>query len=82
MFVSPLTSIDFYKDPKTSDGLKKSHKGFLQVHTNVDGVFEVVDGLSSTQEQEPNELRLVFSNGVCVNLDSLSTIRERISNNA
>jgi nicotinamide phosphoribosyltransferase len=86
-------SIDIYKDPKTSDGTKKSAKGLLKVI--YDGSFEtysktlpkdgtpkdiiLVDQCTPKQESE-GLLRTVFSNGQLVIDESLQTIRARLWN--
>lgn len=65
-----------YKEPKGTDGFKKSARGYLKVN----------DDLTLTENVTYNEslggiLRPVFMNGVTMNVETLSTIRERLLKN-
>jgi len=65
---------DLYKDPKTSDGTKKSAKGLLRVEDE-NGVYVLYD--QQTVEQEASgALQTVFKDGVLTKFQSLEEIRK------
>ncbi len=53
-----------FKDPKTDDGTKRSHKGLLKVIKNAEGKYETQQNCTWEQfHQADNELKLVYKNG-------------------
>lgn len=71
-------SSDLYKDPKTSDGTKKSAKGLLRVEM-IDGKYTLFD--QQTQEEEGfGLLQTVFIDGELTNLQTLEEIRKVLWN--
>lgn len=66
---------DFYKDPITDDGMKKSAKGLLAVHLN-EGEYVLEQQVS--WEQEGGDMRTVYKDGKLIIDDSLESIRQRI----
>lgn len=71
--------VDIFKDPKTDSGTKKSAKGYLMV-TQTDGVYGLVDQVTSTQEQH-GCLETVFKDGKLIKCQRLSEIRARAMSN-
>lgn len=66
-----------YKDPKTDNGTKKSHKGRVVVYK--DGT--VIDSLKLhdwLQYQNKDQLKILFDNGKLTRETSLSEIREKL----
>lgn len=57
--------IEIFKDPKTDDGTKRSHKGLIKVVKNEDGSLSYEDHLVRWCDffQGDNELKLVFHDG-------------------
>lgn len=64
---------DVYKDPKTSDGTKKSAKGLLHVTPSL----ELVDQATKQLEAE-GALQTVFTDGKLLTPTTLSEIRNRL----
>lgn len=55
---------DIFKDPKTDNGTKRSHKGLLKVVKEEMHDYEVIQGTTWDKfHQEDNELKLVFRDG-------------------
>lgn len=73
---NPLLAIDFYKDPATDDGTKKSPKGLLQVK-EIDGNLMLSDQCTWSEEQD-SLLKIVYRNGETIKETSLQEIRERL----
>lgn len=70
-----------YKNPKTDEGIKKSHKGRVCVFE--DGSWK--DGLylhDWLNLQNKNQLKKIFENGQLLKETSLSEIREKLNNNS
>ena len=74
--------IMIYKDPKTSDGTKKSQKGMVRVYhdendniTYEDGIYT---GMPTTDDFKEDMLETVFINGEMVRNHTLNEIRSRI----
>lgn len=74
-----------YKDPKTSDGMKKSQKGMVRVYRGEDGQLQFIDGIVAgqvvTDDLKPSDIDLmetVFLNGKMVKTYTLEEIRNRI----
>lgn len=74
-----------YKDPKTSDGTKKSQKGMVRVYRDENGELKFIDGIRSGQVvtddlkiSDIDLLETVFIDGDMVRNESLATIRDRI----
>lgn len=70
-----------YKNPKTDEGIKKSHKGRVCVFE--DGSWK--DGLylhDWLNLQNKNQLKKIFENGQLLKETSLSEIREILNNNS
>lgn len=65
---------DIFKDPVTSDGMKKSAKGLLKV-MEIDGKYELMDQVSEIQEEE-GELQIVYKDGEFLWTESLEDIRK------
>lgn len=68
---------NIFKDPKTDDGTKKSAKGLLAVFKENDTLL--LKDECTWEEEKQGLLQPVFENGKVVNEQSLSEIRERIS---
>lgn len=68
---------NIFKDPKTDDGTKKSAKGLLAVFKENDTL--ILKDECTWEEEKQGLLQTVFENGKIVNEQSLSTIRELIS---
>lgn len=69
------------KEPKTDLG-KKSAQGFLKVVRGEDGELKLVDNLTVHQvNDEDNELRPIFRDGVLLVDETLTQIRERVTAN-
>ena len=66
---------EIFKDPKTDSGFKKSAKGLLQVSNGK------LKDQCSHEEEASGDLKTVFYNGKLIVDDSLTAIRERLSNN-
>jgi nicotinamide phosphoribosyltransferase len=67
-----------FKDPKTDDGTKKSAKGLMAVHRNLDtGELELQDNCTWAKEAT-GELQPVFKDGKLVVDVSLAAIRARV----
>lgn len=69
---------EIFKDPKTDGGLKKSAKGFLAVHKDLDGDYYLRDQVTK-EEAENCELKEVFRNGQHLIKPTLAEIRARIN---
>lgn len=74
-----------YKDPKTSDGLKKSQKGMVRVYKDENGELQFIDGITVGQVVTDNLklsdfdlLETVFVDGKLVRNHTLEEIRLRI----
>ena len=74
-----------YKDPKTSDGTKKSQKGMVRVYWNENNEITYIDGITANQVvtddlklSDSDMLETVFLNGKLVKETTLKEIRERI----
>lgn len=74
-----------YKDPKTSDGTKKSQKGMVRVYRDENGEINFIDGIQAGQVDtddykvsDCNMLETVFINGELVRNHTLNEIRSRI----
>jgi nicotinamide phosphoribosyltransferase len=67
---------EIFKDPKTDSGSKKSAKGLLCVERQGDD-YVLIDQVSSDREAS-GELRVVFQDGVLMNEQTLSQIRQRL----
>lgn len=74
-----------YKDPKTSDGLKKSQRGMVRVYRDENGELQFVDGITTGQVVTDNLklsdidlLETVFVDGKLVRNHTLNEIRHRI----
>lgn len=80
--------IMIYKDPKTSDGFKKSQKGMVKVYRDENGDIQFKDGINSEMLMVNDEfnsggynmLQTVFINGTLVYDATLNEIRNRIYN--
>lgn len=77
--------IMIYKDPKTSDGTKKSQKGMVRVYRDEKGEIKFIDGIQSGQVitddfkiGDCDMLETVFINGELVRNHTLNEIRSRI----
>lgn len=71
---------NIYKNPATDDGTKKSNTGVVAVLKDSEsGEYVCVDGLTFTHDLH-DEMRTVFYNGILEVDDTLSAIRERITN--
>jgi nicotinamide phosphoribosyltransferase len=71
---------DIFKDPITDDGTKRSAKGLLGVFKRQDESLWLIDQLTwEDVNSDENELQIVFEDGKLVVEQSLSDIRERIS---
>lgn len=78
--------IMIYKDPKTSDGFKKSQKGMVKVYRDENGKIKYKDGINSEMLMVNDEfnscgdnmLQTVFINGTLVRDETLNEIRNRI----
>ena len=70
-----------FKDPVTDhSNMKRSQRGRVAV-TAVDAEFGSVDGLSSNDRVQGDELRLVFRDGEVFHVEKLSRIRTRLLSN-
>ena len=74
-----------YKDPKTSDGTKKSQKGKVIVYQDVDGNIKYIDGFKKGDAVVASSngldlLQTVFVNGQLIKEQSLNEIRNLIYN--
>ena len=74
-----------YKDPKTSDGTKKSQKGMVRVYWNKNDEITYIDGITIGQvvtddlkDSDFDMLETVFVDGKLVKETNLNEIRERI----
>lgn len=75
-----------YKDPKTSDGLKKSQKGMVKVYRDENGEIQFTDGITSKSVVSTDDLKAsdldmletVFINGEMVRTYTLNEVRNRI----
>lgn len=70
--------VEIFKDPLTDGGVKKSAKGLLRVDKDSDGEFVLSECVTPEQERG-GELRTVFLNGLLPQMETLSSIRARIS---
>ena len=70
--------VDIYKQPKT-DPTKNSKRGRLAVYRTTSG--DILTGRSEQIDARENMLRPVFENGMVLQADTLSNIRERASLN-
>lgn len=66
-----------YKDPKTDDGTKKSQKGRVAVVKGTAGL-QLVDGLSSRETVQGDQLVEIFRDGKLLKDDSFEAIRKRL----
>lgn len=70
---------EIFKDPITDDGTKRSKKGLLAVYKSTfDGGYEVIDKMSWDQANN-SELKTVFKDGKLIVTQTLSEIRQRLS---
>lgn len=72
-----------FKDPKTSDGMKKSQRGMVRVYRDENGQMQFIDQVFNgcTDDLKSSDfdlIRPVFVDGKIMNEESLHTIRERI----
>ena len=67
---------DFFKDPITDSGMKKSKKGLLQVYRD-NGILKCKDQCTWTEEAQ-GELKTVFEDGKLLVDHTLAEIRERV----
>lgn len=74
-----------YKDPKTSDGTKKSQKGMVRVYRDIDENIKFIDGIFTgmviTDDLKPSDidmLETVFKDGKIVKEYSLAEVRDRL----
>ena len=73
--------IEIFKDPITSDGVKKSAKGLIVVYRDENGVLYHKDQATWDEvNSDNNELKTIFKNGVFYNQTTLTEIRKRINN--
>lgn len=70
--------IEVYKDPKTSDGTKKSAKGWLRVEKDVKGDYILVDQVTAKGEEE-GYLTETWRDGMFVSRTKLSEVRARLA---
>ena len=72
---------EIFKDPKTGDGLKKSAKGLLSVHRDLEraGTPLFLKNQQNWEEEKLGELLLIFKNGELLNQTTLFEIRERLN---
>lgn len=70
--------IEVYKDPKTSDGTKKSAKGWLRVEKDVKGDYILVDQVTAAGEEE-GYLTETWRDGMFVSRTTLSEVRARLA---
>lgn len=71
-----VVGVEIFKDPITDDGTKKSAKGLLAVFNG-----KLKDQCSwSEVNSEENELRLLYSNGKFLRVNTLDEIRSRVNN--
>lgn len=68
-----------YKDPKTSDGTKKSAKGLLCVTKDSDGNYKLVDNVDPKKETE-GYLEPVYIDGKFLVTEKFADLRERLKN--
>lgn len=67
-----------YKDPKTDDGLKKSHKGCCKVVAKDDGTFDCVDEFMDYVADEETALTPVWRDGKFLKQYTLLEVRENM----
>lgn len=67
-----------YKDPKTSNGSKKSAKGLIYVGKDTKGEYFMKDDVTEELEQK-GELQEVYRDGNLLNKQTFSRIRDRLS---
>jgi len=68
------------KDPKTDNGHKKSASGLLKV-VRIAGKLTLREDVTMREvEMEDNELKTIFLNGIAYNVQTLSSIRQRLKN--
>lgn len=68
-----------YKDPKTSDGTKKSAKGLLCVTKDSNGDYKLVDNVTPQKETE-GYLEPVYCDGKFLVNEKFADLRERLKN--
>jgi nicotinamide phosphoribosyltransferase len=67
-----------FKDPKTDDGTKKSAKGLMAIHRNIEtGEYELQDNCTWAEEAK-GELKTVYKDGKLLIDSSLGEIRVRV----
>lgn len=75
---------EIFKDPITDDGTKKSARGYLAVHKNLENTYVLKDRVSAAEEKE-GFLRAIYKDGCFTGLpdfsQKLQDIREYIKNN-
>jgi len=69
--------VEIFKDPKTDDGMKKSHKGMMKLERNVDGKISVQQQVTMDEEHD-GLLETVFLDGKLIKDQTLQKIRELI----
>lgn len=69
---------EIFKQPKTDNGLKNSARGLLRVEKDRQGNYRLLDGQSWQQEQG-GELKTRFLNGKLLNVEDLTTLRQRLA---
>ena len=70
-----------YKDPKTSDGTKKSQKGMVRVYRDADENIKFIDSIfrvNSIADEPSGMLETVFKDGKIVKECSLAEVRDRL----
>lgn len=72
--------LPLFKDPKTDDGTKKSHRGCVAVYRDDKGEITVKDGLTfqEAKDFEGNLLRTIFKDSKVYNFQTLNEIRQRL----
>lgn len=71
---------EIFKEPKTDDGTKNSAKGLVAVYRNENNGSYYLKDQVSWEESENNALETVFKDGKLVKYQSLSNIRNKLSN--
>lgn len=69
---------EIFKDPKTDDGTKKSHKGLLS-HKLSDEGWSVSD-CASIEEEADSDLIIIYINGITPETTTLHDVRVKVDN--
>ena len=80
MYHNPLFAIDFYKDPVTANGSKKSAKGLLMVNMDCEINKLVLHDDVNEDGEECGFLEIVFENGYLIRNIGLGDIRYNLNN--